>query len=80
MIETNRLIIRRHIFAVVLKGENKVIGHLYFHRTEPKEFLTRELGFIFNPNYQNRGFCTEASKNIASWKVLEKIGMKNDGS
>ncbi|MBN2625879.1 MAG: GNAT family N-acetyltransferase [Spirochaetales bacterium] len=88
-------------FPVILKSEGKQIGHLYFHRKDPAEFRIWELGFIFNPAYQNRGYCTEASKamighgfaslnahkivaycnplNAASWKVLEKIGMKREG-
>jgi [ribosomal protein S5]-alanine N-acetyltransferase len=87
--------------AVVLKAESKMIGHLYFHRIDPQEFMTWELGFIFNPGYQRKGYCTEASRalveyacaarqvhkvvafcnplNLASWKVLEKIGMKREG-
>jgi len=103
--DSKKIIIERSIgndfYAVVLKNENKMIGHLYFHHTEPKEYLTWELGFIFNPTYHNRGFCTEASRriikhgfdnlnihkvvsycnpeNIASWKVLEKTGMKREG-
>src|SRR6056297_1806692 len=88
-------------FAVILKLSGKMIGHLYFSHTTPLEFLTWELGFIFNPQYQHQGYCSEASKalinfafaywnahritafcnpdNVASWKVLEKIGMKREG-
>lgn len=87
--------------AVVLKGSNKMIGHLYFNQIDPEHFKTWELGYIFNPKYQGKGYCTEASmaisdyafkelnihkitaysniKNIASWKVLEKIGMEREG-
>lgn len=54
-------------YAVVLKEENKMIGHLYFHQTEPEKFMTWELGYIFNPGYRNRGFCTEASKRIIQY-------------
>lgn len=64
-------------------------------------FLQASASFIFNPKYQNKGYCTEASaalieyafnslsahkvvaysnpKNIASWKVLEKLGMEREG-
>ncbi|MBN2533674.1 MAG: GNAT family N-acetyltransferase [Spirochaetales bacterium] len=87
--------------AVVLKERNKMIGHLYFHHEDPKEYMTWELGYIFNPVYQRKGYCTEACKhiidyafkqlnahrivsycnpkNIASWRVLEKTGMKREG-
>ncbi|MBL8965499.1 MAG: GNAT family N-acetyltransferase [Spirochaetaceae bacterium] len=87
--------------AVESKEEGSLVGHLYFSRMEPAEFLAWELGFIFNPRCHNRGFCTEASgkilehafsdlgahrvnaycnpRNIASWRVLEKLGMRREG-
>ena len=87
--------------AVVEKKSQKMIGHLYFNRIDPKKVMTWELGYIFNPCFQNLGFCTEASKaiakygfeklsmhklvaytnpnNVASWRVLEKIGMRQEG-
>ncbi|HAE22315.1 MAG TPA: GNAT family N-acetyltransferase [Spirochaetaceae bacterium] len=88
-------------FAVELKGANRMIGHLYFDKIEPCYFMTWELGYIFNPRYHNKGYCSEAAKaivdygfsvllahrivahcnplNCASWKVLERIGMKREG-
>jgi ribosomal-protein-alanine N-acetyltransferase len=87
--------------AVVLKSEAKMIGHLYFHRVDPPQFDTWELGYIFHPAYQRQGYCTESCRrlvehafaalkahkivaycdprNPASWRVLEKIGMKREG-
>jgi RimJ/RimL family protein N-acetyltransferase len=53
--------------AVILKAENKMIGHLYFDLMEPQDFLTWELGFIFNPEFQNRGYCTEASRRVIEY-------------
>jgi ribosomal-protein-alanine N-acetyltransferase len=89
-------------WAATLKDSGKkLIGHVSFIQTEPKFFLTWEIGFIFNPAFQNKGYATEASQaiieyafkeldahrivgfcsteNVASYKVLEKCGMKREG-
>ena len=72
--ESKKIIIERSLgndfYAVVLKANNKMIGHLYFHHTEPKEYLTWELGYIFNPKYQNKGYCTEACKAIIEYSFI----------
>jgi RimJ/RimL family protein N-acetyltransferase len=87
--------------AVEEKASRKMIGHLYLKQVDPLEFMTWELGYIFNPRFFNKGYCTEASKaavdyvfselgahrvvafcnplNAASWRVLEKIGMRREG-
>lgn len=89
-------------WAVVLRNTQKMVGHLYFKQIEPQEYFTWELGYIFNPEFHNRGYASEAaqaligfgfehsgihrviahcdSRNVASWKVLEKIGMTREGS
>jgi len=88
-------------WAVALKDTDQLVGHLYFAQTMPKDLLTWELGYIFNPAFQGQGFATEAStalirfgfehwdihrvvahcnpENIASWRVMEKIGMQREG-
>jgi RimJ/RimL family protein N-acetyltransferase len=88
-------------WAVVLKRMGVMVGHLYFKQIEPSEFLTWELGYIFNPTYQNQGYATESARalirygfqhwgihrvvahcnpeNVASWRVMEKIGMIREG-
>ena len=91
----------RAFWAVELRAEGRMIGHLYFQPIEPAELRTYELGYIFNPGYQRRGYATEAARalvdhaiaelglrraiaqcnpaNIASWRVLEKIGFVREG-
>ncbi len=88
-------------FAVELRAEGRMVGHLYFQPTEPAELRTYELGYIFNPRDRQRGYATEAARalvehafremgahrvvascnpaNIASWRVLEKIGFVREG-
>lgn len=53
--------------AVVLKDSLKMIGHLYFKQTDPDCFMTWELGFIFNPKYQNMGYCSESSRKLLEY-------------
>ena len=50
-----------------MKKENKLIEHIYFNPEDPQEFLTWEMGFIFNPKYQNKGFCTEAAQRVIGY-------------
>ncbi len=69
--DTEKLLSRRcggdDFLAVVLKDGGKMVGHLSFHLTPPEEFLTWELGYIFNPRYHNRGYCTEASSALIEY-------------
>jgi ribosomal-protein-alanine N-acetyltransferase len=91
----------RAFWAVELRTNQRMIGHLYFQPVEPAELRTYELGYIFNPAYQRQGYATEATRalidhafaemgvhrvvascnpaNVASWRVLEKIGFVREG-
>lgn len=40
-------------YAIELKKEHKVIGNIYLRK---RSFNTRELGYVLNENYQNRGY------------------------
>ena len=52
-------------WAVALKDDNKkLIGHVSLIRSEPSFFMTWEIGFIFNPSFQNNGYATEASRAL----------------
>jgi RimJ/RimL family protein N-acetyltransferase len=92
---------KNHFWAVIQKNTQQLVGHLYFKQIEPMQFLTWELGYIFNPVFHNNGYASESSsalirygfqqfgihrvtahcnpENIASWRVMEKIGMTREG-
>lgn len=57
--------------AVVLRENNKMIGHIYFNQTVPFEFLTWEIGYIFNPRYYGNGYATEASRRVLQYGFEE---------
>jgi len=61
----------RIFFAVELRSEKKIIGHIYFNTIEPKNLLTYEIGFIFNKKYQGKGFATEAIKSFINHQFSE---------
>lgn len=61
--------------AVCLKENNKLIGNIYFKQQEPKEFMTWEIGYVFNPLYYSKGYATEASKRILKYG-FEQIGVR----
>ncbi|MDH8679591.1 GNAT family protein [Fusibacter bizertensis] len=54
-------------WAVCLKESGKVIGNIYFSRQEPLDFLTWEVGYVFNPNYGKQGYATEATQLIINY-------------
>lgn len=61
-------------WAVCLKGSNKLIGNLYFAQCQPQEFLTWELGYVFNPAYYGKGYATEACKRLMQY-AFEQMGV-----
>ena len=63
-----------NFWAVTLKdGNKKLIGHVSFIHTEPKFYLTWEIGFIFNPAYQGKGYASEASHALINY-AFTKLG------
>ena len=84
--------------AVVLKSEDRLIGHMPFHPWYSPRIY--EIGWIFNPRYHGQGYATEAAtallrygfetlgvhriiatcqpENVASWRVMEKIGLRRE--
>ncbi|MEF2965362.1 GNAT family protein [Paenibacillus sp. M1] len=60
-------------WAVCLKENHKMIGHVYFGRKEPREFLTWMIGYIFNPVYYGQSYATEACQRLLAYG-FEELG------
>ena len=60
-------------WAVILmnEGKEKLIGHISFFQTEPDAFRTWEIGYIFNPEYHNQGYATEACQAIIDYVFIK---------
>jgi ribosomal-protein-alanine N-acetyltransferase len=52
-------------YAIVLKLEEKVIGHLDFHLWEMKD--TYDIGWVIEKKYKNFGLATEAAKLLMKY-------------
>lgn len=50
--------------AVVEKESGKVIGNVYFEQTGPDYADTYEIGFVFNRDFQGKGYATEAVQKV----------------
>lgn len=57
-------------WAVCLKDTGKLIGNIYLSK---QEFDTWELGYVFNKNYQGKGFATEAAKALLNY-IFKNMG------
>ncbi|KGE17093.1 GNAT family N-acetyltransferase [Paenibacillus wynnii] len=60
-----------NFWAVILRDEEKMIGHVYFNQIEPYEFMTWEIGYIFNPKFYGNGYATEACRGILQYGFNE---------
>lgn len=66
----NAMVSGNDFWAIVLKEKNIVIGQVYLSNTSPYLW---ELGYVFNSNYQHKGYASEA---VA--KLLQHIFNEQD--
>lgn len=59
------------IYSVRLKDKPKVIGHIFLGKTSPMINNEYNLGYIFNPLYTGKGYCTEASIVLVDYAFKE---------
>ncbi len=57
-------------FAIELKSEHKVIGNVYLGK---RDFDTRELGYVLNNNYHQKGYGSEACKAAVEYMFANGV-------
>jgi ribosomal-protein-alanine N-acetyltransferase len=75
-------------WGVCLKENNQLIGNVFFQQQSLKEFLTWEIGYVFNPRYYGSGYATEACQRILKYafeelgahRIIGKCNPKNNAS
>ncbi|MGZ9585765.1 GNAT family N-acetyltransferase [Paenibacillus marinisediminis] len=73
--ETVKEFIRKNIgdearnFPVILKDNGTLIGHIVFHKYFGEH--TYEIGWVFNPEYHNRGYASQAALAILKYGFEE---------
>lgn len=50
-------------------SRNKLIGNIYL---ASQEFDTWKLGYVFNPEFQGKGYATEAARVLIEYAFKEK--------
>jgi RimJ/RimL family protein N-acetyltransferase len=58
-------------WAVCLQDTGKLIGNIYFQHKEPAEFMTWEIGYVFNPDHSGQGYATEAAAGMIRYGFQE---------
>lgn len=66
----------RHVFAIELAGEAKVIGSIGIYNRKPttqysKKLDQRAIGFVLNPDYWGKGYMTESLNAIVGYSFNE---------
>lgn len=61
------LVEHKLLYSIRLKNHPKVIGHIFLGKTNPAINNEYNLGYILNPLYHSKGYCTEACKAIIDY-------------
>ncbi len=69
--EAKRRAENNSFWAVCLKENGKLIGNLYFNQQAPDEFMTWELGYVFNRKYHGNGYATEGALRLLQYGFEE---------
>ena len=73
--------------AVVERASGTTVGDIAFHWVSERD-RTAEVGFVFDPRHQGKGFATEASRALIAWafasagmhRVIGRLEARNAAS
>ena len=73
--------------AVVERASGTTVGDLAFHWVSERD-RTAEIGFVFDPRHQGKGFATEAARAVVDWafttggmrRVIGRLEARNAAS
>lgn len=58
---------KKNFIAVTDKESKRLIGHFSFFQSDPAYTRTYEVGFIFNPKFQGKGYAAESLNAFTSY-------------
>jgi len=61
------LVDHKLLYSIRLRNQPKVIGHIFLGKTNPAINNEYNLGYILNPAFHSKGYCTEASRAIVDY-------------
>ncbi len=57
-------------WAITLKGNRKMIGTIGYYHIKPEHYRA-EIGYMLLPNYQGKGYATEAINLVSNYGFAE---------
>jgi [ribosomal protein S5]-alanine N-acetyltransferase len=60
-----------NFWAATLKASGKLIGQISLFPERPAVFKTWQIGYIFNPDFQNMGYASEATPAVIKYTFAE---------
>lgn len=64
MMILSRMIKDNEVWAITLKNRNRIIGTIGLHQRDQEDDSYREIGYVLDDVYWNRGIATEAVKRL----------------
>ncbi|MFP4186675.1 MAG: GNAT family N-acetyltransferase [Acholeplasmataceae bacterium] len=70
-----RMIKNDEVWAITIKGEDRLIGTIGLHQRDQRNEKVREIGYVLDDTYWNRGIVTEAVRRVIA-HAFQDLGME----